>query len=148
MNEELIKALEAKGFKRWQKNGMDRMYINGGALGLVCWYYKSGNIQAAELDGEKISNSKARVLKNAKTYIDLKRGLIVSDDEVLARKAAELSGLSYEEPGRWDKSIRLNNWARDEEDYSDRRGIRSAAAGDYSASSPWNAPGMSARDFI
>ena len=29
-----IAELEALGFKRWTKNGMDRLYINAGALGL------------------------------------------------------------------------------------------------------------------
>ena len=38
-----------------------------------------------------------------------------------------------------------------EEEYVDpweREYIRSATAGDYGPGNPWNAPGMSARDFI
>ena len=49
---ERIEELTAMGFKRWQKSGMDRMYINASTLGLICTYYKSGNISSAEFAGE------------------------------------------------------------------------------------------------
>ena len=48
-----------------------------------------------------------------------------------------------------------NEWEEDISDAISRRScaldsdwIHSVTEGDYSASSPWNAPGMSARDFI
>lgn len=53
--EDKIKALEDMGFKRWQKGNFDRLYINAGALGLVCDYYKTGNISDAHFNGEQIS---------------------------------------------------------------------------------------------
>lgn len=150
MDISVIKSLEDKGFKRWQKNGMDRMYINADALGLSVWRYKSGNVQYAEFDGEQVSNSRARAMLCAKTYIDLVKNRIVSDDAFLARKAAELSGLSYEAPESWEKTIKLigEDEADDSDSYENRRSYRSASRGDYSPSSPWNAPGMSVSDFI
>lgn len=92
---ERIEELEAKGFKRWQKNGMDRMYINASRLGLVCTYYKTGNIRSAEFAGESISNSKAGRIAASKTYIDLIHKKLVSDDARLAAAAAELIGADY-----------------------------------------------------
>ena len=90
-----IEELEAKGFKRWQKNGMDRMYINASALGLICTYYKTGNISNAEFRGNWISNSEGYRLKGAKTYIDLNNKRIVSDSARLAAAAADLIGVEY-----------------------------------------------------
>lgn len=90
-----IDELTALGFNRWQKAGMDRMYINAGALGLSCTYYKTGNISSATFRGLDISNSEARSLKASKTYIDLKNGMIVSDSERLADAVADLIGLEH-----------------------------------------------------
>ena len=87
---ERIEELEKMGFKRWQKNGMDRMYINASALGLTCTYYKTGNISRAWLNGEDISNSMAYKMKGAKTYIDLVKKCLVSDNEYLADAAANM----------------------------------------------------------
>ena len=90
-----IIELESMGFNRWQKNGMDRMYINASTLGLVCSYYKTGNISDAQFRGVSISNSEARGLKAAKTYIDLNKNLIVSDSSRLAAAVADLIGADY-----------------------------------------------------
>ena len=90
-----IEELTAKGFNRWQKNGMDRMYINSSALGLNCSYYKTGSISAATFNGKDISNSEAGKLKAAKTYIDLKTNMIVSDSCRLAAAVADLLGIDY-----------------------------------------------------
>ena len=87
-----IEELEALGFKRWTKNGMDRLYVNASALGLNCEYYKTGNISGAWFDGECISNCEARRMKSSKTYIDIKTEKIYSNNYLLAKKAAELSG--------------------------------------------------------
>lgn len=85
-----IEALEAKGFKRWTKAGYDRMYINASALGLNCEFYKTGNISYAEFDGSEISNSRARKMRAAKTYLDLKTGRLYSDDNLLKDAAQNL----------------------------------------------------------
>ena len=87
-----IEELEGLGFKRWTKGNMDRLYINAELLGLHCDYYNSGNICSATLNGEAISNTKARGLKIAKTYIDIKTEKVFSDVEAFAKRAAELSG--------------------------------------------------------
>ena len=52
----------ALGGRRWQKNGMDRIYLNDWAefAGLDVSYYKSGNISSAGYRGEGISNAQAR----------------------------------------------------------------------------------------
>lgn len=92
---ERIEELESKGFKRWQKNGMDRMYINASELGLVCAYYRSGNISDATFRGNSISNSEAGRMKGSKTYIDLVKKCIVSDNAMLAAAVADLVGVHY-----------------------------------------------------
>ena len=87
-----IEELEAMGFKRWTKGGMDRLYINASALGLNCSYYKTGNVSNAWFDGYEISNCEARRMKASKTYIDIKTEEVYSDNTTLAEKAAEISG--------------------------------------------------------
>lgn len=87
-----IEELEAMGFKRWTKAGMDRLYINASALGLNCTYYKTGNVSNAWFDGYEISNCEARRMKASKTYIDVKTEKVYSDNATLAEKAAEISG--------------------------------------------------------
>lgn len=51
----------ALGGSRWQRNGMDRVYINHWATlaGLETSRYNTGNIAGATFDGELISNSQA-----------------------------------------------------------------------------------------
>ena len=70
-----IEALEKKGFSRWTKGNMDRLYFSlekSGALELD--YYKSGNLRSADLEGERISNAEACRLLAVKCFIDLKNG--------------------------------------------------------------------------
>jgi len=78
LNELTIKALEAKGFSRWQKGGYDRLYINAFHLGLECAYHKTGSIKLAEFRGDHISNSEAYRMKNEKTYINIENGKVFS----------------------------------------------------------------------
>ena len=110
MTKDQIIGLAAKGFKRWTKEGMDRMYIGAHALGLSCDYYNTGNIRDAELNGKSISNSRARRLKEMKTYLDLTTMTVVSGDEELAHLAADLVaktiGVTYE-AGPWDRRIQM-----------------------------------------
>jgi hypothetical protein len=71
-------TLTAIGGRRWQKNGMDRIYLNDAHqyLGLEVNRYKSGNISSAWLDDEKISNSEAGRIAAAmdKVFYDLTTG--------------------------------------------------------------------------
>lgn len=95
LNDMQITALENKGFSRWQKGSMDRLYINSTRIGLVLEYYKTGNIHYAELNGEHISNSRAYSVKAAKNYIDVADGSIHTDiDEIRENIQAILDEIS------------------------------------------------------
>lgn len=85
-----ISALESKGFSRWQKAGMDRLYINATRLGLELDFYKTGNISSALLNGERISNCQARRLRECKTYIDVMDGTVHSGDTDLKATAQHI----------------------------------------------------------
>lgn len=90
MTEQRIAELETKGFKRWTKGNLDRLYINASQLGLVCSYYSSGNISDATLNGERVSNCEARRMKAAKTFIDIKTETVYSDNDELKQAAINL----------------------------------------------------------
>lgn len=92
-----IEELESKGFSRWTKGNMDRLYINAAQLGLVCSYHKTGSISSAQFNGERISNSEGYRMKNAKTFIDIKTGAIYSDNDTLKEAAEALAALDEEE---------------------------------------------------
>ena len=96
LSDERIIELESKGFKRWTKGTMDRLYINASQLGLDCDYYKTGNISGAEFKGKHVSNCEARRMKAAKTYIDILTGKAHSDNRTLLMAAEELAGISDE----------------------------------------------------
>ena len=91
LTNEKITALTEKGFKRWTKGNLDRMYINAAQLGLICTYYNTGSISSAEFGGERISNSRACAMKAAKTFIDIKSGRIYSDNDTLREAAEQLA---------------------------------------------------------
>lgn len=75
MDNKEIKALEKKGFNRWTKGDMDRLYFDIKKSGyLDVDYYKSGNVSSAYLNGERISNAEAYRLMSVKCFIDLKNG--------------------------------------------------------------------------
>ena len=76
MKDREIRLLEAKGAKRWSKNGHDRLYVTAEEIGLTTERYKSGNIRHAEWCGEAISNRKAGYLCASKVWYDL------TDDKV------------------------------------------------------------------
>lgn len=94
ITEERIAELEAKGFKRWTKGSLDRLYINAAQLGLIVTLYKTGNIHTAEFNGVSISNSQARRFKAAKTFIDVETGKVYSDSDDLAQAAQKLAGIA------------------------------------------------------
>ena len=68
------------GGRRWTKGEFNRIYFNNLAelYGLQLDYYNSGNISAAQLDGEHISNSSARQilasLSSARVWYDCNSG--------------------------------------------------------------------------
>lgn len=90
LDEKKIAKLIEMGFKRWTKGGMDRMYINAAQLGLVCEYYKTGNIRNAEFQGTGISNSEGYRMKSARTFIDVKTEEVYSDNNTLKQAAIDL----------------------------------------------------------
>ena len=92
--DQMIKKLEKLGFKRWQKGGFDRLYIDASRLGLVCDYYKTGNICRAEFNGERISNSEGYRMKAAKTYIDVDTWTVHSTRRDLEEAAKKLANIA------------------------------------------------------
>ncbi|MFD0405636.1 hypothetical protein [Kitasatospora sp. NPDC127116] len=64
-------VIVALGGRRWQKNGMDRIYINDWSAfaGLDVAYYGTGNISSASWHGERISNSQARLILGSLTKV-------------------------------------------------------------------------------
>ena len=83
--------LIAAGGNLWEKGSMRRIYMNNlpTLYGLRLQHYNTGNISYAELDGERISNNKAReivwALSNGKLWYDLNTGRFASKN--LSEKA-------------------------------------------------------------
>lgn len=90
MSDKMIERLATKGFNRWTKGNMDRMYINASQLGLACSYHSTGSIKNATFRGDSISNCEARRLKADKCYIDLKTGTITANNSRLSDAAQDL----------------------------------------------------------
>ena len=71
-------AIIAIGGRRWQKNGMDRVYINDWATlaGIHVTRYGTGNISSASIGGRRIANGRAYNLLGAisKVYYDATDG--------------------------------------------------------------------------
>lgn len=68
-----VESLEKKGFSRWSKGNMDRLYFNIQKSGhMDVDYYKTGNISYASVDGEEISHRFAGQILSVKCFIDLK----------------------------------------------------------------------------
>ena len=88
--EKLAAMLEAKGWKRWTKDGKDRLYADAVQLGLKVQKYKSGAVKHAEWDGEKISNRAAEKMLHARTYLDLSDMSVHSDDSDLEYAASQI----------------------------------------------------------
>ena len=82
-----IEELENKGFNRWTKGAMDRLYFNvEKSEYLDVDYYKSGNVSSAYLEGERISNAEAYRIMSVKCFIDLKK-----DNELVVQYGNEES---------------------------------------------------------
>ena len=91
-----IEELEKRGFNRWAKGDMDRLYFNvEKSEYLDVDYYKSGNVSSAYLEGERISNAEAYRIMSVKCFIDLKNDneLVVQygneEEQKLVRELAE-----------------------------------------------------------
>ena len=73
------------GGTEWKKGNLHRIYFNDEAyrqvvkdeMGLVYTQYKTGNIKSATLNGEPISNGKARKMLPYKIYFDVADGKMV-----------------------------------------------------------------------
>ncbi|MGY0323560.1 hypothetical protein [Limosilactobacillus fermentum] len=99
LTEEQVRALIAKGFIRWTKYDMDRLYFDLEKAGLLeIERYKSGRISYSEFQGEAISHSLASKLLGVKVWIDVQTGQMYSkayDEEnkdivvALAKKALQ-----------------------------------------------------------
>lgn len=90
MSDKMIERLATKGFNRWTKGNIDRMYINASQLGLACSYHTTGSIKNATFRGDGISNCEARRLKADKCYIDLKTGTVTAASSRLSDAAQSL----------------------------------------------------------
>jgi len=60
-------TMVAIGGRRWQKNGMDRVYINDWAAfaGLETSHYKTGNVSGASFQGRGIANGRVAGILSA-----------------------------------------------------------------------------------
>lgn len=69
----------ALGGRRWQKNGMDRIYFNNWldyADGIDVDYYNTGSVAGFSIDGDDVANSRAGQVINAieKVYFNVPDG--------------------------------------------------------------------------
>lgn len=80
-----IETLIDLGGKEWIKGDHHRVYFNSAdeLIGLDVARYGTGNISSASLKGEPISNSKAKLLANARVYYDVKAARWVGDKNVV-----------------------------------------------------------------
>lgn len=73
-----VDTLVAIGGRRWQKNGMDRVYINDWAAhaGLETSHYKTGNVCGATFQGRSIANGRVAGIVSAieKVWFDAADG--------------------------------------------------------------------------
>lgn len=81
LNEKTIENLENIGGNRWTKGNYDRIYFSPESLGLKIERYNTGNIFHAEYNGEKISNSRASEIINAKIYVNVNDGKIHTNND-------------------------------------------------------------------
>jgi len=101
MNAETIAKFEAKGFNRWTKGSMDRLYINAKDLGLEVSYYKTGNVSSAKWCGESISNADGRRFLSSKVFVDVKTG------ELHVQDRTTVDWHNFDQPTLEDKAREL-----------------------------------------
>ena len=73
LTEKQIAAYEAKGFRRWTKGDMDRLYINAESYG-VTFEYARGRVWGATFGEYDAVPHEARLIKSAKVYVDVATG--------------------------------------------------------------------------
>lgn len=72
-----LEALLAVGGKEWKKDAMHRVYFNDlpDLFGLKTSHYNTGNVSSASIDGQSISNARAREISSSlamsKVWYDL-----------------------------------------------------------------------------
>lgn len=75
-----VETMTAIGGRRWQKNGIDRVYLNDWAdfAGIEIHRYNTGNVSYAAIGGQAIANSRAGALLGAvdKVWFDAADGLL------------------------------------------------------------------------
>ena len=99
---QIEKILESEAGKLWENYGKRRIYINvKTALNMEISYYKTGNICSCYIDGERISNRKARGIISGKCFIDLNNDNKVvfqwASDEMIEFIEAYLNELEEEQ---------------------------------------------------
>lgn len=110
-------------------------YNNGGDVVYECWderFFEDFTRQFGP-----ITEKKALAM--------FKQEKELEDEEEAARRW--YSGENYEEEEELQEELQEEEF-QDEEEFDDYEYCPSATAGDYSPSNPWDAPGMSIRDFI
>ena len=71
-NDQVQKILQTETGQLWEKYNKRRIYIQiEKALGMDVYYYNTGNISSASINGRGISNTKAEKILTGKCYIDL-----------------------------------------------------------------------------
>lgn len=74
ITETTIAKYEAKGFRRWTKGNLDRLYINAKDYGVTFTRYSSGKVSGGEFLGEEFGAYEARNFEGTKVYIDVTTG--------------------------------------------------------------------------
>ena len=89
---DLITRLVAAGGNQWIAGTNHRVYFRPHyILGLQIERYKTGSLRNVTMNGERISNSKAGRIMNAKLYVDVTTGEVVTDLEPEFAKMARLA---------------------------------------------------------
>lgn len=76
LSSDIVKNLEAMGYRRWKKDGLDRLYITPEYFGLKTGKTRHGNHFYSRLADMKIDNTDARIIKKGKYFIDVNTGYI------------------------------------------------------------------------
>ena len=74
MDAKQIEKLEDAGFKRWTKNGMDRLYIDTSKLGLECDFKRDHEPCLGDWQGVRQSKADTRRIYFSKVWVDVKDG--------------------------------------------------------------------------
>lgn len=83
LSDAVINKLIELGGNRWTKGSMDRIYFNPCMLDVRFEYYDTGNIKRCYHKDCLCSNHQGRHIKAAKSYVDVKTGQAISDNDHL-----------------------------------------------------------------